>query len=346
MNHHQLISAKHEISAADAVEFFYRQGWTDGLPVVPPTAERIGAMLEAAGLAPETVITRIEERQTTATAEKVAINAVMAGCRPEYMPVIVAALKAMGDPAWGFHGPATSTRGAAVFMLVNGPLARELEINCGENLFGPGWRANATIGRAVRLVMRNVMGSIPGQLDRGCFGHAGKYTFCIAENEAASPWPPTHVERGFRPDQNTVTVLAAISPQQVLNEFGHSGEQLLATLCENLRISAGTGLDTEHVLVFAEQQMNILVRDNWTKASIREFCYANSRASRKELKRLNILPGPITFQDEIETVPLVPELDDFIVVAAGGPVSGYSAYIPGWAAVHYSRSVTREIECS
>jgi hypothetical protein len=146
----ELQSTRYEVSdAVAAIEFYYAKGWTDGLPVVPPTPASIHAMLDAAGREPGAEITFIENRQVSVTAEKVAINAVMAGCLPEYMPVVVAAVEAIGDPLWSYHGPATSTGGSAVLMLVNGPIARELEMNCGDNLFGPGWRANATIGRAV-----------------------------------------------------------------------------------------------------------------------------------------------------------------------------------------------------
>jgi len=146
----QLGSSRHEVSdKAEVIEFYYSKGWTDGLPVVPPTEGSIREMLDAVGVDPLDEVVFIEHRQVSVTAEKVAINAVMAGCKPEYMPVIVATLEAMADPRWGFHGPATSTGGAAVLMLINGPITRELGINWGEDLFGPGWRANATIGRAV-----------------------------------------------------------------------------------------------------------------------------------------------------------------------------------------------------
>ena len=158
---------------AEAVELAFTRGWSDGLPVVPPTEARVRAMLEAAKLEPDRQVAFITHRAVYITAEKVAINAVMAGCRPEYMPVVVAAVEGIGDPRWSYHGPGTSTGGAGVLMVVNGPVARELDINAGDNLFGPGWRANATIGRAVRLVMRNVCGSRPGTLDRGTLGNPG-----------------------------------------------------------------------------------------------------------------------------------------------------------------------------
>src|SRR5262245_29543103 len=160
----QLKSQRHAVAdLGEAIDLAYEKGWTDGLPVVPPTEARVRAMLEAARLAPDQQVAYITNRQVAVTAEKVAINAVMAGCRPEYMPVVVAAVEGIADPRWGYHGPATSTGGAGVLMVVNGPLARSLDFNAGDNLFGPGWRANATVGRALRLVMRNVIGTLPGR---------------------------------------------------------------------------------------------------------------------------------------------------------------------------------------
>ena len=229
----ELTSQRYEVKdMAEAIELYYAKGWTDGLPVVPPTENSIWGMLESAGLEPEAEITFIENRQVSVTAEKVAINTVMAGCKPEYMPVVVAAVEALGDPRFGYHGPATSTGGSAIFMVVNGPIARELNINCGDNLFGPGWRANAAIGRAIRLIMRNVIGTLPGLLDRSSLGHGGKYSYCIAENEVDSPWPPLHVERGLRPEQNAVTIFAAMAPHQYANQLSAtSGRRVNDGLC-------------------------------------------------------------------------------------------------------------------
>jgi hypothetical protein len=171
----RLTSKRHAIDdTVDAIEFCHEKGWTDGLPVIPPTPDRVQAMLEAVRLDPQHQVAFIAHRAVAITAEKVAVNAVMAGCKPGYMPVLLAAIEGIGDPAWSYHGPGTSTGGAAVLIVVNGPIARELDINAGDNLFGPGWRANATIGRAVRLVMRNVAarpGTRPGTL-----GHPGSST--------------------------------------------------------------------------------------------------------------------------------------------------------------------------
>jgi hypothetical protein len=340
----ELKSRRHTASDTDAaIDLCYAKGWTDGLPVVPPTAERIAVMLDAAGLQPQQQLTFIENRQVSVTAEKVAINAVMAGCRPEYMPVVTAAVEALGDPLYGYHGPATSTGGSAVFMVVNGPIARELDINCENNLFGPGWRANATIGRAVRLVMRNVIGTLPGELDRSSLGHAGKYTFCIAENEAESPWLPFHTTRGFRPDQNAVTIFAAYAPHQYSNRLSANPEGVLDTACAHMRISAGTARQPQYALVFAGEHMAIMKKAGWTRDDVQRYCFEHSRSSVADLKRINMLAGEVAPEDERTLYPLVEAAKDFLVIAAGGRAGVQSAFIPGWGSKRGSQSVTREI---
>lgn len=330
-------------TTTEKIEFYYEKGWTDGLPVIPPTGGLVRAALKGAGLHPEDEIAFIEHRNVLVTAEKVAINAVMAGCKPEYMPVITATIRAIADPAWSYHGPATSTGGAAVFMLVNGPIARKLGINCGDNLFGPGWRANATIGRAVRLIMRNVIGTLPGQLDRSTLGHGGKYTFCIAENEEASPWPPVHVERGFRPEQNTVTVLAALAPHQFYDQLSNTAEDVLTTACAQMRISSGISSQPEYVLIISGEHREIIVRDGWSKNDIRRFCFDHTKSPISELKRIHAIPGEVQPEDETTLRPLVPGPEDFIVVAAGGRAGAFSCYIPAWSSKRSSQSVTKEI---
>ena len=343
MAEYELRSPSFEVDEGEAVEFYYDRGWSDGLPVVPPTEERVRAMMAGAGLEPGEQIAFIETRQASITAEKAAINAVLAGCRPEYMPVIVTALEALADAVYGYHGPATSTGGAAVFMLINGPMARELDINSGDNLLGPGWRANATIGRAVRLIMRNVIGTLPGTLDRSTIGHAGKYTFCFAEDEKNSPWPPWHLERGFRPEQSTVTIFAALAPHQWYNHLSNTGEGVLATLCAHLRFSSGVGSQPQYFLIFAGEHRAILAKEGWTKEKIRQYCFANTQASHAELKRIQVMPGEILAGDETRMKPLVVSPEDFVVVAAGGEAGAFSAFVPGWSGKRSSQSVIKEI---
>jgi hypothetical protein len=344
MSSANLRSQAFEVSdTAAAIEFYFEKGWTDGLPVVPPTEASIRAMLDAAGLEPGHEITFIENRQVSVTAEKVAINAVMAGCRPDYMPVVVASVAALGDPRYGYHGPAASTGGSAVFMLVNGPIARELEINCGDNLFGPGWRANAAMGRALRLIMRNVIGTLPGMLDRSTLGHAGKYTYCIAENEAESPWPPVHVERGFRPDQNAVTIFAGLAPHQVYNQLSNTAAGVLTTIADSMRISGGVTGQPQYVVVIAGEHMRVIGDDGWSKADIKQFLFDHTHSSIAHLKRTNRIPGPVHPDDETTMRPLVQSPEDIIVVAAGSKAGAFSAFIPGWGGRNASQSVTTEI---
>ena len=185
-------------SALEAIERCYELGWTDGLPVVPPTEARVAEFIERSGKSAGQVIGELPERRREITVGKVAANAVMAGCLPEYMPVVITATAAMLDPVFNLVGPSSSMGGSAILTIVNGPVIRELNINARNNLFGPGNRANATIGRAIRLILMNACAAIPGVFDRSVIGHPGKYTYCIAEAETETHWTPLHVERGFQ----------------------------------------------------------------------------------------------------------------------------------------------------
>jgi len=339
-----LTSRRHTVDdLADAIDLAFERGWTDGLPVIPPTEARVRAMLDAAALAPDYQITFITNRNVAVTAEKAAINAVMAGCRPEYFPVVVAAVEGIGDPKWAYHGPGTSTAGAAVLMIVSGPIARELDINSGDNLFGPGWRANLTIGRAVRLIMRNVCGSRPGTLDRGTLGHPGKLSYVIAENEQDSPWTPLHVERGFAAHQSTVTVMAAEAPHQFYNQLSNSAEGVLTTLADDMRISGNVMGQPQYAVVLAGEHTRTIANGGWKKADIRTFLFEHTHNSLAHLKRTHRMAGVVEPGDESRMRPLVETPDDILVVAAGGRAGAFSAYIPGWASKRSSQSVTTEI---
>jgi hypothetical protein len=338
-----LSSKRHQVEDTAAIEFCFQQGWTDGLPVIPPTADRVRTMLEAARLDPTQEIGYVAHRAVSITAEKVAINAVMAGCKPEYLPVVIAAVEGIADPRWSYHGPGTSTAGAAVLMIVNGPIARALDVNAGDNLFGPGWRANLTIGRAVRLVMRNVCGSMPGLLDRGTLGHPGKLSYVIAENEADSPWTPLHVERGFRADQSTVTVMAAEAPHQFYNQLSPTAEGVLTTLADDMRISGNVMGQPHYALVLAGEHMRTIAGGGWDKQRIRQFVWERTHNSHAHLKQTQRMSGDLGPGDETRMRPLVASPDDILVVAAGGRAGAFSAYIPGWSSAKNSQAVTKEI---
>jgi hypothetical protein len=327
----ELLSSRYPVDdLAQAIDLCFEKGWTDGLPVVPPTEARVRAMLDAGRLEPRHEVAFITNRQVAVTAEKVAINAVMAGCRPEYMPVVVAAVAGIADPRWGYHGPATSTAGAGVLIIVNGPIARRLDFNSGDNLFGPGWRANATVGRAVRLIMRNVIGTLPGRLDRGTLGHPGKYSYVIAENEEESPWTPLHVERGCRPEESAVTVMAALAPHQVYNQLSNSAAGVLTTLTDAMRYPGQIG-QPHYCVVLAGEHMRTIAGDGWSKADVRAFIFEHTKNTVAHLKRTARMPGAVKPEDESTTRPLVAVPDDLLVVAAGGRAGSFSCYIPGWA---------------
>ncbi len=340
-----MTAKRHRVAdVGDAMEFCFQQGWTDGLPVVPPTEERVRAMLEAARLDPKQEIGYVAHRAVSITAEKVAINAVMAGCKAEYLPVVMAAVEGIADPAWSYHGPGTSTGGAAVLMIVNGPVARELDINAGDNLFGPGWRANLTIGRAVRLVMRNVCGSLPGLLDRGTLGHPGKLSYVIAENEADSPWTALHVERGFRPEQSAVTVVAADAPHQFYNQLSSTAEGVLTTLADDMRISGNVMGQAYYTVVLAGEHMRTIAKDGWSKKEIRTFLFEHTRNTHAHLKQTGRMSGAIQPGDETALRPLVISPEHILVVAAGGRAGAFSCYIPGWGSARNSEAVTKEVK--
>jgi hypothetical protein len=327
---------------AEGVEAYFERGWTDGLPVIPATEEAVCHFLEAAALQPFDVIITEPVRRRTISAEKVAINAVLAGCRPEYMPVLVAALRAMGDPAFTLHGAITSTGGSATLLVVNGPIRQRLGFNSGTNVFGPGWRANATVGRAIRLITLNCLGAQPGVLDKSTQGHPGKYTYCIAENEEENPWPPLHVERGFARDTSTVTVFAAEAPHNVLTHYGETADAILVTLGDTMA-SLGSFSGGQSFVVFAPEHVKILARDGWTKPRIKADLYARARRTRADLKRSGKLAGAVEPGDESAWVYRGNDREDIHIVVAGGGAGGHSAFIPSWSRYRNSLAVTREI---
>src|SRR5262245_34128092 len=329
------------VDPAELIEAYYERGWTDGLPVVPPTEKSVAAMLAGAGLSAGEVIGEVPGRNTRVTADKVAINAVMAGCRPEYLPVVVAALEGLCHPNFAYHGPASSTGGSAMVLIVNGPVARRLGINAGSNAFGQGVRANATIGRAVRLVMMNVMQTRPGLLDRATLGNPGKYAFCFAENEEDQPWEPLHVERGFRPEQSTVTVYASNSLYQVYNQLAATPEPLLRCFADalgNLGIPNMKGFN-QALLVFAGEHSQVFRQNEWTKRQVKEFLVAHTRRVVADWKRAARMPGEVTPADETTLRSLFEDPDDLLVVCAGGRAGSWSACLPGWGK-KWTRSIT------
>ncbi len=322
------------------LDWLHQQGWTDGLPVVPPTPERVEAMIAGSRDASQTLIGLVPPRWGTATVEVIAANAVMAGCTPAYMPVVVTALKALLTRPYNLYGTQATTHAVAPLLILNGPVIETLNFNFGYNLFGPGWRANASVGRAINLILRNVGGAYPGALDRSTAGQPGKYTFCIAENEAENPWEPLHVARGFRADQSTVTVHPAGGILDLNDRSSRSAEDLMQMLAQSLKIHTGNGhlIGGEPLLVICPEHTFILSREGVSKRQLQEFLWTHSQILREEF------PASY-YRDDVEPlenpdrIPLCRTPDQFIIVVGGG-AGRHSMYIPTFGASH---AVTQEI---
>jgi hypothetical protein len=331
-NDRPLASRSYDVADADAAnELFQTNGWTDGLPVVPPTEAKVRAFLAAASLAPDDVIGVEPVRRRYITAEKVAIAAVMAGGRPDYMPVVVAIVQAMCEPLFGLHGSTASTGGSAPFVVVNGPVAIAIGMNATHNVLANGSRANATIGRATRLLIINALGGIPGQLDRSTLGHPGKFTFCIAEDEEDSPWAPLASERGVALGASAVTVMAAESPHQVMNDWTRDPRELLTTYVAGIRANMLTYSiwAGNYALIVPKQHRNVLVKAGWSKKDIREYVFDGARVARREWRTVG-KAAVASRKDEDQVYTALRSPDDLLVVAAGGPAGGFGVIVPPW----------------
>jgi len=339
---------------ADAIEAFYARGLTDGLPVVPPTAARVRRAVAASGRAAEELIALVPPNYGRATVERIAINAVMAGCRPEYVPVVIAAVDAVCDEAFDLHGVSATTNAPAPLVIVNGPVRRALDINCGAGVFGSGWRANATIGRALRFVCVNVGGARPGDISMSTFAHPGRYTYCIGEHEEASPWESLAVEHGFPAEESVIAVLAADAPIGVYDQRSRHAPDLLATIAGTLAVVSNHKMTHwgDTLVIMGPEHARLVGDDGWSKADVRRFLWERLQRRVREL-----IPG----RDGGEGLPehvlrkfaqpetdetLVPKFrspDNLKLVVAGGTAGRFSAVVPGWSFSRGSQLVLRRI---
>ncbi len=326
-------------------EEYYRRGWTDGLPIIAPTPARVEEMLAYVGLEPNREVAEIAPRRAMATAEKIAVNAVMAGCLPAYFPVVLAAVEAMADPTFNLFGVNTTTSGVCVLTVVNGPIRKKLDINASYGCFGPGWRANATIGRAVALVQQNIGGRIPGPISKSTHGQPGRYTMCVAEFEEKNPWEPLHVERGFKPEDSTVTVFSPTGTTSVMDVWSQSAEGLL-TMCahsmdwvgSNNMVCARAG---ESLLVISPDHAQMIARQGWSKDDIRRFLMKEANQtplSDFPKERQQALIGEKRVEDG--RVPVHYRPDQFMIMVAGGLGGFHALWIPTWGD---SYAVTKRI---
>ena len=339
---------------SDDLEAWFERGVTDGLPVVPPSRERVEAMLATTRRGRGDLVAEVPPNFGRATVEKLAVNAVMAGCRPEYFPVVVAVVEAACDPAFNLHGQSGTTNAASPLIIVNGPARRRLGVNCEAGVFGPGYRANATIGRALRLVMINLGGTRAGQISMSTMGHPGRYTYCIGEYEEASPWEPLHVERGFAPADSTVTLFSGESPFMVNDHLSRSASQLVASLGWS---TAGVWnhksfpLYGHTLFVIGPEHARTVGAEGWSKQDVRRFLYETIRRPARELT-----PGPdgaetgrlknlLDNRAPDEPIPKFPSPDEIVLVVAGGTAGRFSAVVPGWMGGELgSQPVTRRID--
>ena len=330
----------------EAIEYFYEQGMTDGLPVVPPTAEPVGAFLEAGGTEPGEVIGTRASRNWVVTAQKVAVNAVMAGCKAEYAPVVLASIRALLKPEFNASAIAETAGTSAPLIVVNGPIRKEIDVNGGWNLFGPGWRANATIGRTLRLVLMNVCREIPGVTDKSTFGHPGRYTFCIAENEEASPWEPYHVEHGMALESSAVGLFPVCHPMEVFNQSDPIPEQILDTLSHT--IAANLVCHGPVMLIMSPEHAQNIGPAGWSKQDVKEYLAKRANEFQPqfayERERIGALGGtwyPGTDDPDDSGIPTTPE--GITLLVAGGEGGGHSTIIPLWGQGVLSKSVLEPV---
>ena len=346
----------------DPFEFFFDQGLTDGLPVVPPTEERVMHMLDGTSRPPDDLVAHVPPNLAPATVEKVAINAVMAGCRPEYLPVIIAAVEAACTDTFNLHGVLCTTYFVGPLIIVNGPIRHEIGINCGRNVFGQGARANATIGRALQLIVRNVGGGRPGEIDMATLGQPGKYTACIGENEEASCWEPLHVERGFNREQSTVTVFAAEAPRAVRDQLSRTARSLATSLGLCLETVAHVklhGID-QVLLVVSPEHARTFEQGGYTKADLRARVQEVTARPLRDIIPTDecqkgtsprVLPkawlgadGHPTEEALSHPFPKFSRPEDILITVAGGTAGKFSAIVGGWATGGAgSQAVTRPI---
>jgi hypothetical protein len=339
---------------ADAIEELFARGVTDGLPVVPPTRARVDRAVAATGRAAGELIALVPPNYGRATVEKVAVNAVMAGCRPEYLPVVLAAVEAVCDDAFDLHGVSATTNAPSPLIVVNGPVRATLDINCAAGVFGSGWRANATIGRALRLVCVNLGGATPGVVSMSTLAHPGRYTYCIGEHEEASPWESLAVEHGFTREQSTVALLAADAPLGVYGQRARAPEDLLATLAASMAVVSHHKMTHwgDTLLVLSPEHAKIPGDAGWTKADVRRWLWERLRRPVREL-----LPGKdggeglpehvlAKFKEPEREATLIPKFrspDNIKILVAGGSAGRFSAIVPGWTFAKSSSLVFRPI---
>jgi len=331
----------------EAVNRLFRdRRWTDGLPIVPPTPERVRRMLTGTQRKPNDVIAQVAPGFGTATVERIAINAVMAGCEPACLPVLIAAVEAACSPEFNLQGIQATTNPVAVWLIVNGPIVNTLGMNFGPNCLGQGNWANATLGRALHLVLQNVGGAIPGEMDRATHGQPGKFLFCCAENEAENPWEALHIERGFAAGESTVTVMGAEGTTN-MNTHSKDAEDILRVAAETMKRPAGNDYRTggEPWMIFSPEHAEVLKAGGYSKAAVKQRLWELSHMPARLQTRTDHAHTVHARSAELGSVtpdtllPVSRSADMLGVIVAGGPGT-HSVYVSSFG---NTRSVTRAV---
>jgi hypothetical protein len=332
--------------ADDFDQFCIARRWSDGLPLRPPTLDKVERMIAASGRAPDEIVAVVQPGFGAATVEGIAINAAMAGCRPEYLRTLIAAVEAFTDRRFNLQGIQATTNAATAMIIVNGPVAREIGVNGHLNCLGQGAWANATLGRALRLVMQNIGGTLPGEMDRATQGQPGKYTFCCAENEADSPWEPLHVERGFNQNDSTVTLVGAAGTVN-MNTHAKDAADLLKVISDTIRFPTNNDyyFGGEPWLLIGPEHAEILHREGLSKHDVKLKLWEMSRLhvdrlAAKDRMRLQHTRGAELGQFGADTmIPISIKPEEVSIIVAGGPGT-HSVHVPTFG---HTRSVTRKI---
>jgi len=325
---------------------FEERRWGDGLPIVPPTPARVEAMLAGTHLDRHSVVARVAPGYGEATVERIAINAVMAGCRPGCLDALVAAVEAVAEPQFNLQAVQATTNPVCVWLICNGPVVPSLGINAASNCLGQGTWGNATLGRALHLILQNVGGALPGEMDRATHGQPGKYTFCCAENEAESPWVPLHVERGFTAEQSAITVVGA-SGTLNMNTHAKDAADLIRAMADSMAFAASNDywIGGQPWVILSPEHADVLHRAGLSKADVRRRLWEASkmpagRMAQKDLERTRVARQRELGDIAVSTLlPVSPSADDLGLIVAGG-AGTHSIYVPGFGD---SRAVTRRI---
>jgi hypothetical protein len=330
----EFVAHEAAFAARELIEYCFTQGWTDGLPVVPPVQEFVDEFLAQTDRDPDEVLMAQEHLDRTCNIRQVAINAVMAGCRAEYFPVVLAAMDAFEAGGSARTNLMQSTTGQAEIIIVNGPIRKTLGMNSTGNIFGPGDRPNATIGRALRLIIMNVLGIRPHEFDQSTQGTSAKFACCIAENEEESPWEPLHVERGFAADSSAVTVQMIRSDLYVEHRSTQVPEEILATIADSMSyagmITQVTDARMLHgaVVVMGPEHAQLIARQGWSKQDVKQFLFENFGKTKRELRRYGKLHSDLDAEAEDAFIRVTASPDWIYLVVAGANNGGVSTVCP------------------